>query len=122
MPRFTRARARHVPCYCEVGGDAVTSDPQNTPNPNAGALQPSATTEIERLTGERDVSSDLISVIYHALQGAESCARYAQDALARQDEQLAQFFEEVHGSHVEIAQEAKQLLIASLDLTESDGA
>lgn len=96
------------------------SDQQNTPAPDVARLQPSATTEIERLTGERDVSYDLISVIYHALQGAESCARFAKDALARKDERLAQFFEEVQGSHVEVAQEAKQLLIEQIDLSEAD--
>ena len=83
-------------------------------------LPPSATSEREQLTGERDESYDLISVIYHALQGAKSCAQYVRDAHAHADEQLAQFFEEVRGSHVEVAQQAKQLLAARLDPTDID--
>lgn len=70
---------------------------------------------VESDTGERDENYDLISTLYHALQGAESCAQYVRGAQRRGDEQLAQFFEEARGSHVELAQQAKQLLAARLD-------
>jgi hypothetical protein len=78
------------------------------------------TTDTARLTGERDVSYDLISVIYHALQAAESCAKYMRDAEASGDVVLSQFFEEARGSHVELAQQAKELLAARLDPTDID--
>jgi hypothetical protein len=77
-----------------------------------------AASETARITGERDDNYDLIAVVYHALKGAESCARYVKDAEAAGDEQLAQFFEEVRGSHVELAQQAKQFLAERLDPTD----
>ena len=76
---------------------------------------------VESDTGERDENYDLISTLYHALQGAESCAKYVRDAQRRGDEQLAQFFEEARGSHVELAQQAKQLLAARLDPADEAG-
>jgi hypothetical protein len=79
-----------------------------------------ATSEVARITGERDANYNLISVVYHALKAAEACARYMRDAEASGDEQLAQFFEEARGSHIELAQEAKQLLAERLDPTDLD--
>lgn len=78
------------------------------------------TSDVESDTGERDKTYDLISTLYHALQGAESCAKYVRDARRDGDEQLAQFFEEARGSHVELAQQAKQLLASRLDPTDLD--
>ena len=43
-------------------------------------------------TGTRDEHFDLVSVLYHALQGADACGRYAADAEAAGDERLAAFF------------------------------
>jgi hypothetical protein len=79
-----------------------------------------ATTATARSTGERDDNYDLIAVVYHALKGADACARYVKDAEAAGDEQLAQFFEEVRGSHVELAQQAKEFLADRLDPTDLD--
>jgi hypothetical protein len=94
---------------------AVDSPAQELPAQRAGA-----TSDVARLTGERDENYDLIAVVYHALKGAESCARYVRDSEACGDEQLAQFFEEVRGSHIEIAQQAKQFLAERLDPTDLD--
>jgi hypothetical protein len=79
-----------------------------------------ARSETARITGERDENYNLISVVYHALKGAELSAQYVRDAEAAGDEQLAQFFEEVRGSHVELAQQAKQFLAERLDPTDID--
>jgi hypothetical protein len=76
--------------------------------------------DTESDTGERDENYNLISVLYHSLQFAESCAQYVSDAEREGDEQLAEFFEEARGSHVELAQEAKQLLAARLDASDQD--
>jgi hypothetical protein len=86
----------------------------------AAAPPTAATSETARLTGERDDNYNLIAVVYHALKSAERCARYVRDAEAAGDEQLAQFFEEVRGSHVELAQQAKQFLAERLDPTDLD--
>ena len=41
-------------------------------------------------TGTRDDTYDVISVVYHALQGAENCQIYAEDS---EDDQLREFFQ-----------------------------
>lgn len=91
---------------------AVRTAREVPPRPSAAA------SGVARLTGERDENYDLIAVVYHALKGAEACAQYVRDAEASGDEQLAQFFEEVRGSHIELAQQAKQFLAERLDPTD----
>lgn len=51
----------------------------------------------EGATGTRDEHYDLISVLYHALHGAETAEVYAADAEATGDERLAAFFREARG-------------------------
>src|SRR4051794_24841099 len=63
-----------------------------------------------RITGTRDEHYDLIAVLYHALQGAETDEAYALDAEAAGDEQLAAFFREAQDTHRYLAERAKQLL------------
>ena len=48
----------------------------------------------EQTTGTRDEHYNLISVLYHALHGAENCNTYALDAEAAGDKRLAEFFRE----------------------------
>jgi hypothetical protein len=43
---------------------------------------------------ERDDTYGLISVIYHSLQGAETCTQYIADARRTGNDDLAGFFEE----------------------------
>ncbi len=64
----------------------------------------------EQTTGTREEHYNLISVLYHALQGAENCEIYALDAEAAGDEQLATFFREAQGMQVGVAERAKGLL------------
>lgn len=54
---------------------------------------------------------DIISVMYHALQGADACGKYEQDARASGDEELANFFERVCGELREQGNMAVQFLI-----------
>jgi hypothetical protein len=61
-------------------------------------------------TGTRDITYDLVSVLYHALQGAENYAIYAADAEQEGDSELQRFFEEVREEEVRRAARAKQLL------------
>ncbi len=74
------------------------------------------TTE-QSITGTRDVVYDLVSVLYHALQGAETYERYAEDAFRAGEEKHAQFFREVCDEERRRAERAKQLLTRDL----SDG-
>ncbi|HEX6241999.1 MAG TPA: hypothetical protein VFZ61_13915 [Polyangiales bacterium] len=74
-------------------------------------------------TGERDENYALISVLYHALQGAETIDQYIRDARQADDDELADFFEETKQDYVSRAGEAKALLasrIASEDMEEDD--
>src|SRR5215216_908889 len=64
----------------------------------------------ERTTGTRDEHYNLISVLYHALHGAENCAIYAVDAEAAGDARLAGFFREAQEMQRHLAERAKELL------------
>ena len=64
----------------------------------------------ERTTGTRDEHYNLISVLYHALHGAENCDRYASDAEISGDEPLATFFREAQVLQTELAERAKGML------------
>lgn len=59
-------------------------------------------------TGTRDTTYDLTSVLYHALQGAETCEKYRKDA--SDDQELSAFFQEAKDQQCEIADRAKALL------------
>ncbi len=61
-------------------------------------------------TGTRDVTYNLISILYHALQGAETYDQYIRDAEQGGDQELAQFFREVKDRNKQTADRAKQLL------------
>jgi hypothetical protein len=64
----------------------------------------------EQTTGTRDEHYNLISVLYHALSGADTCERYALDAEVAGDERLALFFRETQTMHTQVAERAKGLL------------
>jgi hypothetical protein len=64
----------------------------------------------EPTTGTRDEQYNVISVLYHALQGAETCATYLQDAERAGDQDLVQFFREVQGTYRQLADRGKTLL------------
>jgi hypothetical protein len=64
----------------------------------------------EQTTGTRDEHYNLVSVLYHALQGADTCDQYALDAEAEGKQDLANFFRTAQRSHSELADQAKKLL------------
>ena len=64
----------------------------------------------ERTTGTKDKHYNLISVLYHALHGADNCDHYALDAEASGDERLGAFFREAQAAQVQIAERGKELL------------
>jgi hypothetical protein len=77
--------------------------------------------DVETETGERDENYNLVSVLYHALQGAQTSAQYKRDAEGHDDEELTEFFEEARSSQAELAEQAKRLLAARLEVAEEDG-
>lgn len=64
----------------------------------------------EQITGTRDEHYNVVSVLYHALQGADTCDQYALDAEAEGKRELASFFREAQRSQTEISAQAKALL------------
>jgi hypothetical protein len=68
------------------------------------------TTKGEHTTGTQDVHYNLISVLYHTLQGAETSTQYMTDAEESGDEELARFFREVQDENRRRAERAKELL------------
>jgi rubrerythrin len=63
-------------------------------------------------TGTKDATYNLVSVLYHALQGADLYEQYANDAGSDQD--IANFFREVQQQEKQRADRAKQLLAKRL--------
>ncbi len=65
----------------------------------------------ERATGTRDEHYNLISALYHALKGADTCETYALDAeAAGRRAELVEFFREAQVTYVGVAERAKELL------------
>jgi hypothetical protein len=64
----------------------------------------------ERTTGIRDEHYNLVSVLYHALHGAENCDIYATDAEASGRVEHSDFFREAQETQRELADRAKGLL------------
>ena len=62
----------------------------------------------EKNTGTPNEVYDLISIIYHALQGAQTTYKYTKDTSG--DQALTQFFEQVQQQDRQRADTALQLL------------
>jgi hypothetical protein len=57
-----------------------------------------------------DKDYDLVSVVYHASQGAETVDKYLADAKQAGDNDLTQYLENVRQQYVQLAQQGKKLL------------
>jgi len=64
----------------------------------------------QQMTGTRDKTYNLVSVLYHALQGAETYIQYIEDARQDGDNELVQFFQEVQEEERRRSERAKELL------------
>jgi hypothetical protein len=65
---------------------------------------------------------DLVSVIYHSLQGAETTAMFIADAEQAGNQDCAQFFREIKDEYTRRADRAKQLLTTHLGQSQGRGA
>jgi rubrerythrin len=61
------------------------------------------------------VTYDLVSVLYHSLQGAETYEIFVADAEEAGDQELAQFFNDVMEEERRRADRAKALLASRLN-------
>ena len=57
-----------------------------------------------------DKDYNLVSTLYHALQGAETAGVYMQDAKSAGDNELNQYFQDAQRQYKELADRAKSLL------------
>jgi hypothetical protein len=62
----------------------------------------------------------LVSVLYHALQGAETYGKYIVDAEEADDSELAAFFGECRDQELERANRAKRLLVERSEVADDD--
>ncbi len=72
-------------------------------------------------TGTQDVTYNLVSILYHSLQGAETYDQYIRDAEQGGDQELAQFFRDVKRENEQRAQRAKQILHRRLHQEQGGG-
>ena len=61
----------------------------------------------QQQTGTRNETYNVISVLYHALQGAENCQTYLKDA---QDGQVRDFLQQALQQQRQLADQGKQVL------------
>ena len=64
----------------------------------------------EAQTGTRDEHYNLISALYHLLEGASTCGQYIADAEEAGDQELAQFFRDWQEEQRNLSERAKNLL------------
>lgn len=72
-------------------------------------------------TGTQDTTYNLLSIIYHALQGAETYEKYINDAEQSGDHELAQYFRDVRDQNIKRSEQGKQLLAARLSQDQAQG-
>lgn len=61
----------------------------------------------QQQTGTRNETYNVIAILYHALQGAENCQTYLQDA---QDGQIRDFIQQALQTQRQLADQGKQVL------------
>lgn len=67
-------------------------------------------TQAQANTGTSNEQYNLVSVLYHCLEGSATYEKYIQDAQQAGDNDLANFFQEVKDTNSQLAERAKQLL------------
>jgi hypothetical protein len=85
-----------------------------SPQRSRGSSSKGSRAKPSQATSERDDTYGLISVIYHALQGAETCHQYIEDARRGGNDELVTFFEECRDEQNRRALEGRRLLSAEL--------
>jgi rubrerythrin len=64
----------------------------------------------ESATGISNARYNLVSVLYHSLEGGATYDKYIEDAENEGDQELADFFRQVQQEDAQRAQQAKSLL------------
>ncbi|HEY9761784.1 MAG TPA: hypothetical protein V6D07_04625 [Trichocoleus sp.] len=71
-------------------------------------------TASKNTTGTENKQYDIVSILYHALEGAASCDQYIADARKAKDEEVVSFLEQTQEEYRRLAEQAKALLKARL--------
>jgi hypothetical protein len=58
----------------------------------------------------KDKDYNLVSTLYHALQGLETCGAYGKDAEEAGDSDVVKFLQDAQDQYRQIAEQAKDLL------------
>ncbi|MBE9080439.1 hypothetical protein IQ241_24665 [Romeria aff. gracilis LEGE 07310] len=66
-------------------------------------------------TGTENRHFDLVSVLYHSLEGGAVYEQYIQDAKEAGDQDLTNFFQDVKDTNCRLADRAQELLKARLN-------
>ena len=61
-------------------------------------------------TGTKDDIFDLVSVLYHCLDGAKACDEYIHDAQQTGDNESVKFFQDCKQQNIQLADRCKQIL------------
>jgi hypothetical protein len=64
----------------------------------------------QQQTGTRNETYNVIAILYHALQGAENCQTYLQDAQDAQEGQVRNFIQHALQTQRQLADQGKQVL------------
>lgn len=68
----------------------------------------------EKNTGTDDVTYDLVSVLYHTLQEAETVEKYIRDAQSAGNQEAGQFFRDLQEENRRRGDRLKKLLRSAL--------
>ncbi|MGE3539336.1 MAG: hypothetical protein AB7N91_18130 [Candidatus Tectimicrobiota bacterium] len=83
--------------------------------------QQGTTATAEQSTGVKDEMYNVVSVLYHALQGGETAMQYLHDAQEAGEQELARFFQEVQDCQKHLAKRAKTMLAQHLTQGQGNG-
>ncbi len=61
-------------------------------------------------SGTDNVTFDLVSILYHSLEGAQTYDKYIQDAQSKGNSDLVKFFQDLKQEEFNRAERCKQLL------------
>ncbi len=110
----SQSTASHQP-QRRQGGSTHESQSERAPVESTGSVPNPATDEADEVYG-------VVSVLYHALQGAENYSKYIEDARRAGDQDLIEFFQECRDDETDRASRAKELLAMRLGIQAADEA
>ncbi len=94
------------------GGSGVSAEGSTTRSSSSAGSRQGSTGATR--AGTKDITYDLVSVLYHALQGGATYNKYVADAEAEGDSDLVKFFEDCKKEEMNRASRCEVLLSRQL--------